>query len=378
MNAIMKWVAAIFVVQFVGCSAPPFREIVSNDLAPGVQYSHYRNAAPNNIHVLRVDLRDPNIVVESARTKGLVRLTEILKEISSAESPVVGAVNADFFSFKSGWPVGIQMHNGELWTALETVRSHLVVTNDGKLLISSLTFNGVVKNSGSSRWVIDALNQPVPERGSVLFTPRWYDSTNATGVRLRPVEASGLSDAGMAFIVDSAGFFDKTSLQEGRALLAFGRKTSDSLGERLPRYGDTLWVSTRLSPEIAGAKEVLGGAGRLLLDGKVQVEENIKSERLSKDFIERRHPRTFLGLDREGRTLLLCVVDGRQANSVGMSFREMAEFLVFLGADQGFNFDGGGSTTMVVNGRIVNSPSDKTGERAVANALVIRTAGLPN
>ena len=42
-----------------------------------------------------------------------------------------------------------------------------------------------------------------------------------------------------------------------------------------------------------------------------------------------------------------------------------------FGVHQGVNLDGGGSTTMVVHGQIVNKPSDATGERPVANALLV-------
>ena len=75
------------------------------------------------------------------------------------------------------------------------------------------------------------------------------------------------------------------------------------------------------------------------------------------------------------------VVDGRQPGySVGMTLEELAHFMrTQLGnfslskenAYQGLNLDGGGSSTMVVEGEVVNSPSDQTGERPVANALVI-------
>ena len=65
---------------------------------------------------------------------------------------------------------------------------------------------------------------------------------------------------------------------------------------------------------------------------------------------------------------------------MGMTLEELAHFMrMRLGnfslsqenAYQGLNLDGGGSTTMVVKGEVVNSPSDQTGERPVANALII-------
>jgi exopolysaccharide biosynthesis protein len=54
-----------------------------------------------------------------------------------------------------------------------------------------------------------------------------------------------------------------------------------------------------------------------------------------------------------------------------MTLGELADMMRKLGAWQAMNFDGGGSTTMVIDGVLVNKPSDKEGERAVGNALII-------
>jgi exopolysaccharide biosynthesis protein len=54
-----------------------------------------------------------------------------------------------------------------------------------------------------------------------------------------------------------------------------------------------------------------------------------------------------------------------------MSLVELARLMLTLGAFEAINLDGGGSTTMVINGEVVNSPSDKTGERPVGSALLV-------
>jgi exopolysaccharide biosynthesis protein len=68
-------------------------------------------------------------------------------------------------------------------------------------------------------------------------------------------------------------------------------------------------------------------------------------------------------------------VDGRQAPySDGMTLAELAALMRRLGATDALNLDGGGSTTMVVQGRIVNRPSDQEGERHVGDALAVIAA----
>jgi exopolysaccharide biosynthesis protein len=54
-----------------------------------------------------------------------------------------------------------------------------------------------------------------------------------------------------------------------------------------------------------------------------------------------------------------------------MSLTELAKMMMQLGSYDAMNFDGGGSTTMVVGGQIVNRPSDQAGERPVGSALLV-------
>jgi exopolysaccharide biosynthesis protein len=86
---------------------------------------------------------------------------------------------------------------------------------------------------------------------------------------------------------------------------------------------------------------------------------------------EARHPRSAIGVSKDGRTLWLYAVNGRSASSVGMTLVELGDAMRALGAWDALNFDGGGSTTLVIDGRVVNTPTDATGERAVANALLV-------
>ena len=68
--------------------------------------------------------------------------------------------------------------------------------------------------------------------------------------------------------------------------------------------------------------------------------------------------------------LLLAVVDGRQDSSIGCTLTEWAELLQKFGARDAINFDGGGSSEMVVGGQIMNSPSDGR-DRPVGSALAV-------
>ena len=80
-----------------------------------------------------------------------------------------------------------------------------------------------------------------------------------------------------------------------------------------------------------------------------------------------RHPRTAIGIDDEDFAYLV-VVDGRSSASSGMSLAELQRYLDGLGLLNAINLDGGGSSTMVLQGSVVNTPSDGR-ERSVASVV---------
>ena len=92
---------------------------------------------------------------------------------------------------------------------------------------------------------------------------------------------------------------------------------------------------------------------------------------MAENFARDRNPRTAIGKTADGK-LLLVTVDGRQSKiSVGMSLYSLADLLLELNAIDAINLDGGGSTTMVVKQKVVNKPSDQTGERPVSDAILV-------
>jgi len=98
-------------------------------------------------------------------------------------------------------------------------------------------------------------------------------------------------------------------------------------------------------------------------------------------FCRNRHPRTAVGRKADG-TVVLLVVDGRAAESAGMSIPELQRTMRWLGCVDAINLDGGGSSAMYIKGEpydgVVSYPSDNKkfdheGEREVANAILLES-----
>ena len=132
-------------------------------------------------------------------------------------------------------------------------------------------------------------------------------------------------------------------------------------------------IVSRLVPHGKALRTVMGGWPRLIVHGASVADSVDKLEGTFPGFSAGRHPRTAVGFSRDSATLYLITVDGRQESRAGMSLAELARLMLDLGVYEGMNLDGGGSTTMVVNGKLVNSPSDRTGERAVGSGLLVVT-----
>ena len=85
------------------------------------------------------------------------------------------------------------------------------------------------------------------------------------------------------------------------------------------------------------------------------------------------HPRTALGLSVDGRTLILLLAEGRRDGVPGLTLTETARRLQALGAHDGLNLDGGGSSSLLIQGQsVMQRPANEPALRRVANALLIR------
>lgn len=118
------------------------------------------------------------------------------------------------------------------------------------------------------------------------------------------------------------------------------------------------------------AKNVMLNGPLLIFDHQLQILD-------SNAFNNNRHPRTCVGITESGATVLL-VTDGRNRQAAGMSLSELTKIMRWLGCKDAINFDGGGSSTLWVDGLgVVNHPSDNQqwdheGERKVANILYLQ------
>jgi hypothetical protein len=167
-----------------------------------------------------------------------------------------------------------------------------------------------------------------------------------------------------------------TPIPRDVAVLSFGGlELTEALGVLVPGARiefKTEWKSANgVAPKrFDEADAIVNGAGLLRRKGAAVTNWEQVENLSPANFINMRHPRTLIGLDKKG-AIWFAVIDGRQPGyAVGMHFTDLNRLCDRLELTDALNLDGGGSSTMVVRGKIVNKPSDSTGPRLVSDAIL--------
>ena len=272
-------------------------------------------------------------------------------------SGAVALVNASYFD-SDIWVVG-HLKIQDKWLGMEsTPRTGLVIPRTGVPSIQrGLAYQGTVTRPDGKNFAISGVDRMRLANELILYNDGYDDTTdtNVYGTEVR------LANGVVREIRKGAG---SMVLTPGTTVLS-GNGAAASFLNRL-RTGDRVAVTQTLGNPAADSAPSVGSAGpQLVWDGQVRVTSD--EEEIADDIARGRAPRTGVGIKKDG-TVLILVADGRSDDSVGMSLQEFGRYFVQLGADRAMNFDGGGSSEMVVNGKIMNDPSDGT-ERPVRAAL---------
>jgi len=349
--------------------------------------------------VARLDLRRAPVTLRAVHAQDALTGRELpsalVRRHAGDSVRVLLALNADFFDLRTGATENNQVTDGRWWRGqmvtaspfdtYDNVHAQLAVTQDGRASIDRYVLEGRAWRGGVGLPLLGVNTLPTPTptapiEGAVVYHPpagRTPPADSASSARRRDVPLRQVAVAGDTLgTVVVAGAAPPTAdgtpvPADGAVLVGYGDRMA---AVAAMRAGDTvrLWLGTRPSLRDGRApRQLLGGWPQILQGGvNVAADAPLREGTISRN-AEARHPRSAVGVSRDGRTVWLVAVDGRSSASVGMTLTELAEELRALGAWDALNFDGGGSTAMVVDGRLVTVPSDPTGERAVANALLV-------
>jgi Phosphodiester glycosidase len=383
-------VVRTLVVVLLAAAALSFRQAMwlspAEVVAPGVVYltstdpSLVDPPAPTSVFLLRLD--PAGVRLTSALGHDEVLGAEPVEAIA-ARHHAVAAVNGGFFNTQNGESIGVLKIASELVSDDAAVKGAVIIRSppqgrteldfDQVAARASLTFH-----AGGHDWTIpiDGVDTTRGRGKLMLFTPSYHADTDtaANGVEWvlegRPLRVAAVRrDVGHTPIPPQGAVLSYGGLTLPPALAALTSGVTVSIR--------TAWTSVNGLPaaRFDRADAIVNGAGLLRVHGRAPDNWQQAEGLNPASFIDMRHPRTFIGKDGQG-FIWLGVVDGRQPDhGVGMTFADLERLCDRLGLTDALNLDGGGSTTMVVLGRIVNHPSDAAGPRPVSDAILVTVRG---
>lgn len=336
-------------------------------VAPGLaltEFDRYDPAGWIRGDTLAVDLTGKTLKPAYLSPGTVSARTPLSEQI--ARSGAVAGVNGDFFDINAtGAPIGVGIDGGKLQTAPASGHNLTAsITEKGKARLAEVFLEATVTLPDGRAVPASNFNSPVLTGGAIgVYTPLWGASSRRTSVagaqrvievevrdgvvaQVRTQPADGPIAAGSTVLLARDGGADTLSALEA---------------------GDRVAVAYAPQSDAGELSVAVGGNVVLLRDGAIQPVDNVAM-----------HPRTAVGFSADGTKMWLATVDGRQADSRGMTELELARHLKSLGADDAINLDGGGSSTLLAREEgepapmVRNSPSDGR-ERLVPNGIGFAT-----
>lgn len=326
----------------------------SNQSGVGYQNEHYFTYTPNQ-NVVPIITNGESVY--GRRT--LTQMTAYLKE--RGMTPIMG-MNADYFSFQTGVPMGHTITEGRILTKSEEGQDAIAFRKDGTAFLSWLEIKTELKTETQTIPIANINKYRLASR-IYMMTDEYYSDTRASGwgvnVVIGSLEGELAIGKSVTGIVEDVGYHDgSVPIPKGKYVISlhadgdqemYHQLESLQVGERVTisswavNCEEGLWETAEYATGSVG--------GRLIENGKLTGIDGTAA------------PRTAVGIKADG-SVLFYTIDGRQDSSYGVRLTTLAKRMLELGCVEALNMDGGGSTS--VNGifpgnsdsALLSSPSD--------------------
>ena len=324
------------------------------DVALGVKHIKLTktiNGRPVRINVVEINQKlNPNLQINPQLSSSRLASKSTITTLARKNNSLV-AINGTYFKPQTGVPLGTLMINGKIYTGPIYNRVAMGIFDKG-FDMARLELNAQVK-SFKGNLKVDNINQPrMLSTHVIVYTPEWG-----------------------SFAPPSPKYGKQIAVENGK-IVSIGTQTMPiphngyvivGPDERLSKLYRAKHVDLDIKtiPNWDNVKHIISGGPYLVKNGEVFVD--MTEQKLGA--IGGKNPRTAIGYTQDGNFIMVAV-DGREGASVGLTLKELAWFMKSIGCINAMNLDGGGSTVMYVNGRVVNMPKVKGGI-ALSNALTI-------
>lgn len=340
-------------------AAPQFKYIEKKEskfIAEGLTHefiTSFTSDGIRGINVLKFNLGQENLRLVPLFNSETTNRGQAISKMVQDKGAVAG-VNGDFFNYKPFFPLGIAIENGELITSNSESANptpSIIVGKDNSLNLGRVEVSMNLK-VGDKNIPVGLVNKPNGYGSTGIYTKRWGNKTRGGKVNSQSEVAISNGkvidrvDQGAAMVIPNDGFV--VNIKDGMYV---------------PNVGEDAELQIS-GINLDNIKFAIGAGSQILKDGQVtNTHINISG----------RHPRTAIGFNKNTLDCVILTVDGRSIYH-GMTTADVSELLLSLGMTDGFNLDGGGSTTMAIK----NVNTDKVDvvnyidtQRKVANGVGI-------
>lgn len=334
------------------------------------------------IYVLKADLNNPYVKIDALSNSSTIQkpltTTEHMKEWGA-----IAGINGSFFlsSDQAGMQnmIGPMVQSGDIMTADATFNKDK--DNMATFAIDDLG-NGIVGYwktemrlyAPNGEYIsVSRYNEPYYGYSDVLVMDRKW---SATSVGTRNGYYKNITE----MIVED-GIVKEIRVNMPATEIPLNGYVVIAGWESMPwiqnhfKVGDPVNFEVTTTPDWDKIQMAVSGGGMLVVNGAIPAAFTHE--------VSGRHPRTAVGVSRDGKTIYMVVVDGRQSHSIGMTMRELAELMLELGAYNAVAMDGGGSSTIASREPgttsivVQNKPSDGV-QRRIPNAIGIFSLAPPS
>jgi len=395
-----RWLSALVSILLLALVAGPAAAAGWQPIVPGIDYQLFRLPGPNRAHVARMDRDAADLTLETSLadrqlvdgTQTVRGMAEQYDETLSAWTPdwgsrmhVAVAINGSFHDVETGVPLSGMVQGGWYIRRFDDLGggSGFAYRRDGSAFIGGCVDQPAdeqlltVLRTGASHPVA-AINSGPRANDIAIYTQHYgrrLPDRRGFGIRITMEEPLGIFPyPRMAYgvITQIQEDISSTTIAFDEVVLSARGSATDWLRANV-QVGDRIGISTQIvhyeadcetskGDSWAETYSSLSGSFEFLIDGDIRSFDALGATN--------RNPRTAICYN--DQWMYFVVVDGRSPGfSVGMTIDELGRFCRDnLGADWGINQDGGGSSTMWIEGEVVNQPSDGH-ERGVSNGIMM-------
>ena len=319
---------------------------------PGViwrqQFITVKNKKGYNIfpvNLLEIDNKSSKVVLRpiTSNLNGQIG-TSSLEEIAK-KWRVVAAINGGFFNRNNRLPLGAIRHNNDWLSSPILGRGAVGWNENGKFFIDHLSLKEFLILNNGERISIQSLNSGYIQAGISRYTKEWgerYETISNNEIIIsiknnKVVKKQKSKEIKQKYYIPNDGY-----------LLVIRKKNFKS---DLFFIGSTLKIESKTVPKkFNQLSHILGGGPLLINDGSISL--NVKDEKFTKSFQKQKASRSAIGITNKDKTILVTVHNS--INSNGVNLNEMAQIMQKLGSINALNLDGGGSTSLVLGGRLID------------------------